>query len=73
LRTGIRLHQYKKCKKKFLIKKKIETIVAGGFHPLWVSTLYLVFMCVIVCSLFTAPGYYLYGSDALIKEKHMMN
>ena len=48
-------------------------IAVGGFHPHWVSTLYLGFMCVTVCSVFTAPGYYLYGSDSLIKDQHMMN
>ena len=30
-------------------------------------------MCVTVCSVFTTPGYYLCGSDALIKDQHMMN
>ena len=51
----------------------METIAAGGFHPHWVSTLYLVFICVIVYSIFTAPGYCLYGYDALIKDQYMMN
>ena len=48
-------------------------IAAGGLYPHWVSTLYLVFMCVIVCSVFTTPGYCFCGSVALIKDQHMMN
>ena len=71
--TCIRLYQYKNCKENFLIKKKVEAIVAGGFPPHWVSTLYLLFMCVIVCSVLTTPSYCLYSSDALIKDQHMMN
>ena len=67
LHIGIRLHQYKIC------KNKIKTIATGGFHPHWVSTLYLVFRCVIVCSVFTAPGYCLYGSDAQINDQHLNN
>ena len=48
-------------------------IAVGGFRSHWVSTLYLVFMCVIILSVFTTPGYYLYGSDAQIKDQHMKN
>ena len=48
-------------------------IAAGGFQPHWVATLSIVFMCVSVYSVFTALGYCLYGSDALIKDQHMMN
>jgi len=52
-------------------------IAIGGFHPHWVSTLYLgvhvCFLCVMICSIFTAPGYCLYGSYTLIKDQYMMN
>jgi len=51
----------------------IEKIAEGSFHPHWVSILYLVLICVIVCSIFTTPSYYLYGFDALIKDQHLMN
>ena len=42
-------------------------IAAGGFHPHWVSTLYLVFLCVIFCSVFYCTCYCLYGSNTQIK------
>ena len=46
-------------------------IAVGGFHPHWVSTFYLVFMCMTVYFVFTAPCYYLYGSDAHFKDQHI--
>jgi len=52
-------------------------IAAGGFHPHWVSTLYLgvhvCFMCDDLFYFYCTWLLFMYGSDALIKDQYMMN